>query len=153
MSMDVSDVRSTLNGLIEMCKDGQKGFLEAAHHVKDLSLKSMFRELSQQRSRFAGELQQEVTRIGGEPETSGSATDAWHRGWLDFKAKITGRSDPSIIKEAERGNDAAAKAYQKALMEELPDDIRDVVERQYKAIREAPVREMNTARREQVTQT
>ncbi len=135
--IDPNEVRSTLNDLIQTCKDGQQGFLDAAHHLQDANVRAMFLEFSQQRSQFAGELQQEVTRLQGQPETSGSTSGALHRGWLDLKAKISGQNDQAAIREAERGEDAAVKAYQKALEKELPTDIRDTLNGQFNAILEA----------------
>ena len=137
MPIDTKDVRSTLNDLIQTCKDGQQGFLDAAHHVLDAHLKSMFLELSQERSGFAGELQQEVTRLQGQPATSGSTSAALYRGWVDFKAKVSGQSDRAAIREAERGEDAAVKAYQIAQEHVLPEDIRNILERQFNAILES----------------
>jgi hypothetical protein len=67
------DVISTLNGLIETCKDGQNGFKEAAEGVERSDLKSLFYEFSQQRSQFAGELQslvQSLAAIRKIPEAS-----------------------------------------------------------------------------------
>ena len=140
MTMDVKDVRSILNDLIQTCKDGQQGFLDATHQVKDLSVKSVFREFSQQRSAFAGELQQAVTRIGGHPETTGTTAGALHRGWIDFKNKITGQSDAAVIKETASGEDSAVKAYEKALEDMLPGDVRALVEQQYTEILKAHAR-------------
>jgi len=137
MSIPVSDVRAVLNDLIQTCKDGQQGFLDAAHHVQDANLKSTFLEFSQQRSTFAGELQQEVTRLGADPEKTGSTLGALHRGWIDFKSKITGQSDAAVIREAESGEDAAVSAYEKAMQAELPADIRSTVARQYKFVLQA----------------
>jgi uncharacterized protein (TIGR02284 family) len=137
MGMAVKDLRALLNDLIQTCKDGQQGFLDAAHYVKDESLRSLFLEMSQQRALFGGELQQEVMRLKGDPETSGSTMGALHRGWIDFKARIAGQSDMSVIKEVERGEDAAAKAYQKTLQEQLPGNLREVIERQYDSLLKA----------------
>jgi hypothetical protein len=67
------DVISTLNGLIETCKDGQNGFKEAAEGVDRSDLKSLFYEFSQQRSQFAGELQSLVQSLGGDPENSAAS--------------------------------------------------------------------------------
>ena len=47
-------VISTLNGLIETCKDGQEGFQTAAEGVERSDLKTLFYEFSQQRAEFAG---------------------------------------------------------------------------------------------------
>ena len=66
------DVISTLNELIETCKDGQEGFKQAAEGVERSDIKSLFFEFSQQRAHFAGELQSIVQTLDGDPETSGS---------------------------------------------------------------------------------
>jgi uncharacterized protein (TIGR02284 family) len=50
---------------------------------------------------------------------------------------VTGKDEGAIIAEAERGEDVAVETYRKALEKDLPADIRDVVERQYKQILEA----------------
>jgi uncharacterized protein (TIGR02284 family) len=137
MTIDTKEVRSILNDLIQICKDGQQGFLDAAHHVNDANVKSMFLDLSQQHSMIAGDLQQEVTRLQGDPEKTGSTTGALHRGWIDFKAKVSGQSDQAAIREAERGEDATIKAYQKALEKTLPADLRVTLELQLQAIVDA----------------
>lgn len=137
MTIDAKSVCTVLNDLIETCKDGQQGFLEAAHHVQDSNARAMFLELSQQRSGFAGELQQEVTRLGGEPEKGGSTSGALHRGWIDFKAKVSGQNDQAAVREAERGEDAAIKAYQNALEKTLPSDLRPLIELQLQLVVDA----------------
>ena len=61
---DEKEIISTINNLIETLKDGQKGFKEAADAVSDPQLNSLFTEYSQQRSRFATELQAQARSIG-----------------------------------------------------------------------------------------
>src|SRR3982751_4841721 len=85
------DVISTLNGLIETCKDGQEGFAQAAEGVERSDLKSLFYEYSQQRSKFTGELQNLVQGLGGDPTNSGSVAGSLHRGWINIKAAVTGK--------------------------------------------------------------
>src|SRR5690349_1156699 len=114
------DVISTLNGLIETCKDGQDGFKEAAEGVERSDLKSLFYEFSQQRAQFAGELQSIVQSLGGDPENSGSMAAAIHRGWINIKSAVTGKDEGAILNECERGEDSAKNAYKSALEEALP---------------------------------
>src|SRR6187455_1662390 len=104
------DVISTLNSLIETCKDGQLGFKEAAEGVERSDLKSAFYEFSQQRAEFAGVLQGLVRSLGGEPEDDGSMSGAFHRSWIDIKAAVTGRDEEAILNECERGEDYAKGA-------------------------------------------
>src|SRR5258708_27670037 len=93
VAMTNNEVISTLNKLIETCKDGQEGFKIAAEGVERSDLKSFFYEYSQQRSQFAGELQTLVQTLGGDPENSGSFSGALHRGWMNIKSAVTGKDE------------------------------------------------------------
>lgn len=136
-SVSNDDVISTLNGLIETNKDGQEGFKQSAEGVTDSSLKSLFYELGQQRSQFAGELQNLVRELGGDPENSGSTAGALHRGWINIKSAVTGQDSGAILNEAERGEDAAKKAYKDALEQTLPANVTSIVQTQYAQVQAA----------------
>lgn len=131
------DVISTLNGLIEICRDGQQGYKESAEGIERSELKSLFYEFSQQRADFAGVLQGLVRSLGGEPETEGSFAGAVHRGWIDIKAAITGGDENSVLNECERGEDSAKAAYADALQLGLPANVDDVVRQQSQAVQAA----------------
>lgn len=131
------DVISTLNNLIETCKDGQEGFKQAAEGVERSDLKSIFYEYSQQRSQFAGELQSLVQSLGGDPENSGSTAGALHRGWINIKSAVTGQDDQAVLNECERGEDVAKNAYKSALEAALPANISSTIQQQYSAVQEA----------------
>ena len=131
------DVISTLNGLIETCKDGQRGFTEAAEGVERSDLKTLFYDFAQQRSQFAGELQTLVQTLGGDPENSGSLSGAIHRGWINIKSAVTGKDEGAILNECERGEDIAKNAYKEALEMALPAHILDTVQTQYSSVQSA----------------
>ena len=131
------DVTSTLNGLIQICRDGQQGYKESAEGIKRSDLKSLFYEFSQQRSEFAGVLQGLVRALGGDPETEGSFSGAIHRGWIDIKSAITGGDEISVLNECERGEDSAKNAYSEALKLNLPSNVLDVIREQSQAIQAA----------------
>lgn len=131
------EVISTLNNLIATCRDGQQGFQTAAEGASDAALKELFYFYSRQRGGFAGELQDEVRRLGGDPESSGSAAAALHRGWINIKAAVTGRDDNAIIGECERGDDAAVSNYRAALEVDMPANVRSMIERQFAEVKEA----------------
>ncbi len=135
--MDNDKVISTLNNLVETLKDGQEGFKQAAEGVKDTTVKELFYEYSQQRAQFAGELQSEVTHLGGNPEHSGSIAGSMHRGWINIKSAVTGADEHAVLSECERGEDVAVSNYKDALEEMLPANIADIVRQQYIAIQEA----------------
>jgi len=128
---------STLNSLIETCRDGQEGFKTAAEGVDNAELKELFYSYSQQRAGFVGELQDEVRRLGGEPDTTGSVTASLHRGWMGLRAALTGGDEAAVLAECERGEDAAMSNYRAAFNVDLPANIRQMVERQFAEIKEA----------------
>jgi uncharacterized protein (TIGR02284 family) len=134
---DRAAVLSTLNGLVETCRDGASGFQAAASAVREASLQRVFASFSQQRAEFAEELEPLVRSLGGDPAEAGHLAAAVHRGWINLKAAITGKDDAAIITECERGEDFAQHRYRKALDTMLPAEARATVERQYIQVREA----------------
>lgn len=129
---------TVLNNLIETLKDGQEGFKQAAERVSNPNLKSLFRDYSQQRSRFATALQSEARRHGEtDPETRSSATGALHRGWMNLKSAITGGDEHAILAECERGEDSAVEEYKKALDDGLSPSAQELVVRQFAEIKAA----------------
>ncbi len=136
-TIDNDTVISTLNGLIETCKDGHEGFKEAAEGVERSDLKTLFYEFSQQRSQFAGELQNLVRSLGGDPETESSTSGSIHRAWINLKSAITGQDDNAILSECERGEDSAKNMYKEALEQPLPSDVMETVRTQYASVQSA----------------
>ena len=135
--MDSDKTISILNNLIETCKDGEIGFKTAADGLQNAAIKASFLEYSQQRASFARQLQDEVHKLGGDPETSGSMSGSLHRGWLNIKATVTGNDDHAIVAEAERGEDVAKAAYEDALKNALPSPARRIVQEQAIQVRAA----------------
>lgn len=128
---------STLNDLIQTCKDGELGFKTAAEGLKRADIKAKFLEYSRQRAEMVRELQAEVRRLGGDPEKAGSVSGSLHRGWLDIKSVITGKDDHAIVAEAERGEDVAKSAFENALKEPLPATAQTVIQQQAVKVRQA----------------
>lgn len=135
--MDNDKTLSVLEDLIETCKDGQKGYRDAAEHVKRADLKTYFNEQSLERARFSEELRQELSRLG-EPDKkpSGSVAAAMHRAWIDTKVAMGG-GDKTILESVESGEDNAKESYQKALGGPLPANVADLVRRQAASVQKA----------------
>lgn len=120
--------RGTLNHLIELCRDGERGFRHAANHVKDPVLKTLFLEVAAQRERFVEALRPHAQRLGGAADADGTATGALHRGWMSLKDSLGPHTDAAIVKEAERGERAALAAFEDAIDGILPPDSRELIE-------------------------
>ena len=136
MSNSLSDTISTLNKLIETCKDGQEGFRLAAEAITDdEDLKGFLFSCSLQRSKFAGELQNEIIGLG-EPDPSETSTikSALHRGWINLRTTLTGHDNHAILAECERGEDTAVSDYKKAIATNLSSPLSEIVNRQFQEV-------------------
>jgi uncharacterized protein (TIGR02284 family) len=139
MSMNVSNEKtvSVLQNLIETNRDGQHGFRTAAEDAKDAELGRVFTQFSTQRTTFIAELQDRIRSLGGDPDKSGSVAGSLHRGWIDLKSALTSNEPHAVLAEAERGEDAAVKAYREALEENIDPVSRGIVSRQYASVQAA----------------
>lgn len=133
--MDRDDVVETLNDLIENCKDGEYGFRTCADKAKSANLKSAFAQRAGECAQAAQELQTLVTQFGGTPDTGGSVSGAAHRGWIAVRGAVALDDDQAMLNECERGEDIALNRYRKALEEDLPPEVEQVVRRQYEGAR------------------
>jgi uncharacterized protein (TIGR02284 family) len=116
--------------LIDTCRDGEKGYREAAEHTSDPELRGYFSDQCTERAKFAEELQQALHRIGKwETTRQGSVGGVLRRAWIDVKSMVGG-GDHSVLEAVEAGEDSAKHAYEEARRESLPPDIRSIVERQ-----------------------
>jgi uncharacterized protein (TIGR02284 family) len=135
--MDQDNAVSVVEDLIETCKDGQKGYKDAAEHAKRSDLKTYFYEQGLERGRFAEELQAELPRLGKpDKKVSGSVSAALHRAWIDTKVNLGG-GDHTILESVEQGEDNAKESYHKALAAALPTNIAEMVRKQAESVQRA----------------
>jgi uncharacterized protein (TIGR02284 family) len=132
--MEHKDVVNTLNRLIEISKDGEYGFRTSGEHVKSPQIRELFMQRADECRQAAAELQALVVQHGGSAEDSGSASGSIHRGWVAVKGALAGYTDLAMLEETERGEDVALAAYRRANAEDLPPNVRTVVERQLQGV-------------------
>lgn len=129
--MDNDRIVSMLNGLIEISRDGAEGFKTCAEDATDPELKMYFQNRAQGCQEAVRELSSEVRRYGGDPDISGSAAATLHRVWVDLKTAMTNNDNLAVLEECERGEAAALIAYENALRQEMPLDLRALLDQQY----------------------
>ncbi len=134
--MDNSHDIDVTNTLIATTLDSMKGYREAAEHSESAQHKQFFREMSEERSQVAADLQAHVRALGGEAEDESSTSGAAHRTWVDLKAAVTGRDEKAIVNEVERGEDYIKEKFEGAMKDDdLSAQTRGAIEKCFGSIR------------------
>jgi uncharacterized protein (TIGR02284 family) len=98
---DRKEILDLLQDLVQTCRDGQEGYRNAALHIQDPELHRYFDEQSLERARFAGEIEEEVQRLGKpDPKRTGTVAGSIHRAWINLKAGLGG-GDLAILSAVE----------------------------------------------------
>lgn len=110
-------VTGLVNDLIRINNDRITGYEKAMEELKpaDADLKALcIRYIAESRV-YLKELTHEVTRLGGDPADGTTNSGKVYRVWMDVKAAVTGNDRKTILSNCEFGEDAAQKAYDMAL--------------------------------------
>ena len=135
MSDNSHDI-STLNGLIATTIDSADGYTEAAKDSEGGHFATLFTSRAAERREVATRLQQEVTRLGGNPEDDGTVLAGAHRMFLNLKSMMTGQDDKAIVNEVEAGEDHIKAKFEDALGDtKLSPAVRSVIEGCYSSVK------------------
>jgi uncharacterized protein (TIGR02284 family) len=130
------EVLSDVNHLLEVCNERIEGYRNAAKNVKDAELKSVFEKYAQQTKKF----QEELLPFSdySNPDEAGTRFmgDSW-RVWMDMKAALTDGSREAMVNASITGEENAVSNYEDCLEDDLPSDIRSIIERQLAEIKSA----------------
>ena len=117
-----------LNDIIVKNYDAAKGFKNASTNIELQELKEVFLKCSIQRNKFAGELQQEIRNLGGEPKHESSAISAMHRAWMDVKSAVSSDEEEAILGACVTGEEAAVKEYDELIDQNIPSNIKEIIQ-------------------------
>ena len=133
--MNNEDTITILNDLIEISKDGEEGFRTSAELVEDENLTKIFLERAEGCKKAVSVLQNKIKELGVDsPEGSGSIVGTLHRGWLNIKTMVSSDNNSAVLEECERAESVAKDIYTKALEQDLPEEIRNIVQQQYEGL-------------------
>lgn len=129
-----------LNDLIEINNDRITGYEKAVKETKDIDvdLQAIFNKMADESRKYKAELTQAVSRLGGEPTTTGTTNSGKiYRIWMDVKATFTGHDRQAVLENCEFGEDAAQKAYKMALASdaEIDADTRQLITSQQSSLK------------------
>jgi hypothetical protein len=120
--MSSLDARATraLNEVIVCFERAEAGYRTAAADETNTELQNLLTQYSDQRSIFLAELRSEIKKISGGDVETGEGDDR-----------------PSGLTGVEYDDSDTLNAVESALEEDIPDGLREVLERQYEAVAEA----------------
>lgn len=124
-----------LQKLIRANIDSYNGFHESADNIDDAKLKTLFKEIGDQRSEIATQLQRFVEFNGDEAADDGSVAAKTHRVWINIRSKVSGGDPHVLLVEAERGEDHIKAAYEDVLKDTAGSAMNDVLTQQYATVK------------------
>ena len=127
-----------LSPLSRIVEAGEKGYAVAAANVNHRALKVLFKSYAQQRAKFKSEILAEIKRLGGEFKPRSSIRGIIHRGRIAIVAALTigaEERENGVLKEVVLGEKVALRTYETTLEKELPNETREIVERQFEDVR------------------
>ena len=134
------EIVEVLNDLVMINNDRINGYQRAVKELKsgDTDLKSLFDQMIVESQQIKSDLAHEIQVLHGDVEDGTTEMGKIYRAWMEVKAVFTGDSRHTILSNCEAGEDAAQRAYTKALeTEKLPAFLRDLLKTQQAHLRES----------------
>ena len=128
-----------LNDLIRINNDRIEGYEKAKENTDETNadLKGIFKRMAQESRTYKSELTTQVQRLGGDPASGTTASGKIYRVWMDVKSGFSTAERKSVLEQCEYGEDAAQKAYEKALDtgNDLPVDVRSLIQEEKSSLK------------------
>jgi uncharacterized protein (TIGR02284 family) len=137
MNTTDKNVIRALGQLYKIVEAGERGYVNAAANVKNRAIKMLFKSYAQKRAEFKEEIFLEMERRGATERPSSSVLAAIHRGRVTIFAAMTigeENIERVVLKEVLFGERFAKLTYERILRQQLPDETRALVQRQYDEI-------------------
>lgn len=132
----MDDAVSILRSLVRTTIDSAEGYALAGEHARSHHLKNVLNEAAARRLRMVAELNEELVRLGQEPEKRGTGSGALHHIWVRITEAFRD-NDEAAADRVEEGEDYIEDKFRKALANgSFASETRDVLERVHAQIRE-----------------
>ncbi|HLD65875.1 MAG TPA: PA2169 family four-helix-bundle protein [Pseudomonas sp.] len=117
----MSSQTSQLNELIEITRDGQRFYEHAHDEVKDLQLKSLFRDMSQAKTQVIQALAVKVAANHEQPALGGTLMGKLRQVYADTKANLSSDENATYVAQLEDTEDRILHAFEDAMTDAEPD--------------------------------
>ena len=138
MSDQKKAVVKSLRTLVQLNKESDRGYKEASENIEDPELKTILYRLSQQRAEFRGDIEEVLIKdYSDAADASDSILSKLHRGWMDFKTKLSSNDNEAVLDECIRGEKHAIETYNEEMATKFPDYVKEKLAEQLDLIRGA----------------
>lgn len=131
-----SETISIVQELVKINVDSRDTFQELADATGNASVAIMFRELASERNRNVAELESLLNFNREKPDESASVAATYHRIVIGLRSAL-GAGTATMLSEAESAEDKIQNKYEEVLKREPGSAVRDILQRQYSAVRAA----------------
>lgn len=132
-----SEVVTIVNEVIETLNERESGYRIATENAKHTDAAKYLTDYVAQSSKFIAELMP-YSDEDSPKEIGKGSLGTIYQGFMNIKEKITGGNTKSILGDCLAGEEAAIKVYEGALKDdEIPVDLRQILEQQYGEIKVA----------------
>lgn len=129
-------IQHSLNDLIEIARDGESFYQDAAKKVDDAELSSLFTRIAIVKRDIVASLSAEVAAAGGEPTESGTMVGSMHQFYTSIRTTL-GDTQYGYVAELEESEDRLLDAFNETLADpETPMQARAKVEQLLPRVRE-----------------
>jgi uncharacterized protein (TIGR02284 family) len=134
--MESDSPQSVLHQVLETSRHSQECFARAASATTDAHLRKVLGEYSEQRAQFALQIESLLRQLGT-PRPQAPAIQ--HRTWTQLQEPIAGGNE-AILQSCTRAEETAIETYRAALMHDLPEGGRELLESQSRQVDEVHIR-------------
>jgi uncharacterized protein (TIGR02284 family) len=126
-----------LNELIEITRDGERFYLDAARKVRSQELRGIFRQMAQVRQDLIDDLGDHVLARGEVPSDERTLAGTARKLYADMLATIRADEETAYVAELEEAEDRLLDRYSEALDEAPTAPVREILERHLPTVRAA----------------
>ena len=140
MEIANESVVEELNKLLQRCYESKRSYLTASEHMHVSILSKLCTDIAEQRSKFAGELLDEVIKYCGVPVSEDSVAEKVKHAWENLSDLLRKKDEKAMLDACRSADEATMAEYEVALTESLPLLIKSILMKHHESIRLALTR-------------
>ncbi len=126
---------SLLNDLIEVTRDGQRFYEEAADQVDDDTLRALFLRLVESRRSLIDDLSAHVESLGAAPASGGTVRGTLRTLYGELRAGVAADRSATFVSQLEQAEDRLMHAFEHGLEHDPDHSVRAILARHFPKVR------------------